>query len=93
MEIIMKLKRELVDENIVDLFTGVEVSTITNKNWVSLKISYEDTDIYQLSYSLSVLFKEYFKYHDRVGMRINNMPYVATSDNKNVKTIMQKLLK
>lgn len=93
MEIIMKLKRELVDENIVDLFTGVEVSTITNKNWVSLKISYEDTNIYQLSYSLSVLFKEYFKYHDRVGMRINNMPYVATSDNKNVKTIMQKLLK
>ena len=93
MEIIMKFKRELVDENIVDLFTGVEVSTITNKNWVSLKISYEDTNIYQLSYSLSVLFKEYFKYHDRVGMRINNMPYVATSDNKNVKTIMQKLLK
>lgn len=93
MEIIMKLKRELVDENIADLFTGVEVSTITNKNWVSLKVSYEDTNIYQLSYSLNVLFKEYFKYHDRVGMRINNMPYVATSDNKNIKAIMQKLLK
>ena len=30
---------------------------------------------------------------DRVGMRINDMPYVATSDNKNVKAIMQKLLK
>lgn len=93
MEIIMKLKRELVDENIADLFVGVEVSTITNKNWVSLKVSYEDTNIYQLSYSLNVLFKEYFKYHDRVGMRINDMPYVATSDNKNVKAIMQKLLK
>ena len=92
MEIIMKLKRELVDENIADLFTGVEVSTITSRNWVSLKVSYEDTNIYQLSYSLNVLFKEYFKYHDRVGMRINNMPYVATSDNKNVKAIMQKLL-
>ena len=93
MEVIMKLKRELVDENIADLFTGVEVSIISNKNWVSLKVSYEDTNIYQLSYSLSVLFKDYFKYHDRVGMRINDMPYVATSDNKNVKAIMQKLLK
>lgn len=93
MEIIMKLKRELVDENIAEVFVGVEVSTIVNKDWVSLKVSYEDTNIYQLSYSLNVLFKEYFKYHDRVGMRINNMPYVATSDNKNVKAIMQKLLK
>ncbi len=93
MEIIMKLKRELVDENIAEVFVGVEVSTIMNKDWVSLKVSYEDTDIYQLSYSLNVLFKEYFKYHDRVGMRINNMPYIATSDNKNVKAIMQKLLK
>ena len=93
MEVIMKLKRELVDENIADLFTGVEVSIISNKNWVSLKVSYEDINIYQLSYSLSVLFKDYFKYHDRVGMRINDMPYVATSDNKNVKAIMQKLLK
>ena len=93
MEIIVKLKRELVDENITEVFVGVEASIITNKNWVSLKISYEDTNIYQLSYSLSVLFKEYFKYHDRVGMRINNMPYVATSDNKNVKAIMHKLLK
>ena len=93
MEVIMKLKRELVDENIAEVFVGVEVSTIMNKDWVSLKVSYEDTNIYQLSYSLNVLFKEYFKYHDRVGMRINNMPYVATSDNKNVKAIMQKLLK
>lgn len=93
MEVIMKLKRELVDENIAEVFVGVEVSTIMNKDWVSLKVSYEDTNIYQLSYSLNVLFKEYFKYHDRVGMRINNMPYIATSDNKNVKAIMQRLLK
>lgn len=56
-------------------------------------MSYEDNDVYQLSYHLDVLFKEYFKYHDRIGMRINNMPYMATSDNKNVKAIMQKLLK
>lgn len=27
MEVIMKLKRELVDENIAEVFTGVEVST------------------------------------------------------------------
>ena len=93
MEVVMKLKRELVDENIAEVFVGVEVSTIMNKDWVSLKVSYEDTNIYQLSYSLNVLFKEYFKYHDRVGMRINNMPYIATSDNKNVKAIMQRLLK
>ena len=93
MEVIMKLKRELVDENIAEVFVGVEVSTIMNKDWVLLKVSYEDTNIYQLSYSLNVLFKEYFKYHDRVGMRINNMPYIATSDNKNVKAIMQRLLK
>lgn len=93
MEVIIKLKRELVDENIAEVFVGVEVSTVTNKNWMSLKVSYEDTDIYRLSYSLNVLFKEYFKYYDSVGMRINDMPYVATSDNKNVKAIMQKLLK
>lgn len=93
MEIIMKLKRELVDENIAEVFVGVEVSTITNKNWVSLKVSYAEANVNQLSYHLDALFKEYFKYHDRVGMRINNMPYVATSDNKNVKAIMQKLLK
>ena len=93
MEVIIKLKKELVDENIAELFVGVEVSTVVNKNWVSLKVSYEDNDVYQLSYHLDVLFKEYFKYHDRIGMRINNMPYMATSDNKNVKAIMQKLLK
>lgn len=94
MEIIIKLKRKLVDENITDLFVGVEeVSTVTNKDWLSLKVSYEDININQLSYHLDVLFKDYFKYHDRVGMRINDMPYVATSDNKNVKAIMQKLLK
>lgn len=93
MEVIIKLKRELVDENIENLFVGVKVSTVMNKDWLSLKVFYEDTDIYRLSYSLNVLFKEYFKYHERVGMRINNMPYVATSDNKNVKAIMQKLLK
>ena len=94
MEIIIKLKIKLVDENITDLFVGVkEVSTVTNKDWMSLKVSYEDNDVYQLSYHLDVLFKEYFKYHDRIGMRINNMPYMATSDNKNVKAIMQKLLK
>lgn len=93
MEVIIKLKKELVDENIADVFVGVEVSTVTYKDWLSLKVSYEDTDIYRLSYSLNVLFREYFKYHDSVGMRINDMPYVATSDNKNVKAIMQKLLK
>ena len=83
----------MYDENIAEVFVGVEVSTIVNKDWVSLKVSYEDANVNKLSYSLNVLFKEYFKYHDRVGMRINNMPYVATSDNKNVKAIMQKLLK
>lgn len=93
MEVIIKLKKELVDENIADVFVGVEVSIVTYKDWLSLKVSYEDTDIYRLSYSLNVLFREYFKYHDSVGMRINDMPYVATSDNKNVKAIMQKLLK
>ena len=93
MEVIIKLKRKLVDENIESLFLGVEVSTVTNKDWLSLKVSYEDININQLSYHLDVLFKEYFKYHDRIGMRINDMPYVATSDNKNVKAIMQKLLK
>lgn len=93
MEVIIKLKRKLVDENIGSLFLGVEVSTVTNKDWLSLKVFYEDININQLSYHLDVLFKEYFKYHDRIGMRINDMPYVATSDNKNVKAIMQKLLK
>lgn len=93
MEVIIKLKRELVDENITNLFVGAEVSTVKNKDWLSLKVSYEDININQLSYHLDVLFKEYFKHCDRVGMRINDMPYVATSDNKNVKTIMQKLLK
>lgn len=93
MEIIIKLKRDLVDESITDVFVGVEASTVTYKDWLSLKVSYEDADVYRLSYSLNVLFREYFKYHDSVGMRINDMPYVATSDNKNVKAIMQKLLK
>lgn len=93
MEIIVKLKRELVDENITDLFVGVEASIVIYKDWLSLKVSYEDSDVYRVSYSLDVLFKEYFKQRDRVGMRINDMPYVATSDNKNVKAIMQKLLK
>jgi len=93
MEVIIKLKKELVDENISELFVGVEVSTIMNKGWVSLKVSYEENNVNQLSYHLDVLFKEYFKYHDRIGMRINNMTYMATSDNKNVKEIMQKLLK
>lgn len=93
MEIIVKLKRELVDENITDLFVGVEASIVTHKDWLSLKVSYEDSDVYRVSYSLDALFKAYFKQCDRVGMRINDMPYVATSDNKNVKAIMQKLLK
>lgn len=93
MEIIMKLKRELVDENIAEVFVGVEVSTITNKNWVSLKVSYEEVNVNQLSNHLDALFKVYFQQCERIGMRINDMPYVATSDNKNVKAIMQKLLK
>ncbi|MGO1819735.1 MAG: hypothetical protein ACTH0S_08620 [Senegalia sp. (in: firmicutes)] len=93
MEIMIKLKSELVDENIADLFTGVKTSTYEHSNWFTLKVFYEEANVNQLSNHLDVLFKEYFKYHDRVGMRINNMPYVATSDNKNVKAIMQKLLK
>lgn len=93
MEIMIKLKSELVDENIADLFTGLKTSMYKHSNWFTLKVFYEEVNANQLSYHLDVLFKEYFKYHDRVGMRINNMPYVATSDNKNVKAIMQKLLK
>lgn len=93
MKIVVKLKRELVDENITDLFVGVEASTYKHNNWVTLKVFYEEANVNQLSYHLDVLFKEYFKQRDRVGMRINDMPYVATSDNKNVKAIMQKLLK
>lgn len=93
MEVIIKLKRELVDESITDLFVGVDTSVATYKDWLSLKVSYEDININQLSYHLDVLFKEYFQYCERIGMRINDMPYIATSDNKNVKAIMQKLLK
>lgn len=93
MEIMIKLKNELVDENITDLFIGVETSTYKHDNWFTLRVFYEEANINQLSYSLNVLFKEYLKYHDRIGMRINDMPYVATSDNKNIKPIMKKLLK
>lgn len=93
MKIIVKLKRDLVDENITDLFVGVEASAYKHSNWVTLEVFYEEANVNQLSYHLDVLFKAYFKQRDRVGMRINDMPYVATSDNKNVKAIMQKLLK
>lgn len=93
MKIVVKLKSELVDENITDLFTGVETSTYKHSSWLMLKVFYEVENIYQLSNHLEVLFKDYFKHSERIGMRINDMPYVATSDNKNVKAIMEKLLK
>lgn len=93
MEIIMKLKRELVDENIADLFTGLKTSMYEHSNWFTLKVFYEETNVNQLSSHLDALFKVYFQQCERIGMRINDMPYVATSDNKNVKAIMQKLLK
>lgn len=93
MEVIIKLKRELVDENIANIFIGLETSIVTHKEWLSLKVNYEDADVQRLSFHLNALLKDYFRHSDRVGMRINNMPYVATSDNKNIRTIMQKLLK
>lgn len=93
MEIMIKLKSELVDENITDLFTGVKTATYEHLGWFTLKVFYEEANVNQLSYHLDVLFKEYFKQCERIGMRINDMPYVATSDNKNVKSIMKKLLK
>lgn len=93
MEIMIKLKRELVDENITDLFTGLETSIYEHSNWFTLKVFYEEANVNQLSSHLDALFKVYFQQCERIGMRINDMPYVATSDNKNVKAIMQKLLK
>ena len=93
MEVIMKLKSELVDENITDLFTGVKTATYEHLGWFTLKVFYEEVNVNQLSHHLDVLFKDYFQHSERIGMRINDMPYVATSDNKNVKAIMQKLLK
>lgn len=93
MEIMIKLKSELVDENITDLFTGLKTSMYEHSNWFTLKVFYEETNVNQLSSHLDALFKVYFQQCERIGMRINDMPYVATSDNKNVKAIMQKLLK
>src|SRR5699024_9137808 len=93
MEVIIKLKRELVDDNIANIFVGLETSIVTYKDWLSLKVNYEDTDVQLLSFHLNVLLKDYFRHSERVGMRINDMPYVATRDNKNIRTIMQKLLK
>lgn len=93
MEIMIKLKSELVEENIADLFTGVKTSTYEHSNWFTLKVFYEEVNVNQLSNHLDALFKEYFKHCERIGMRINGMPYVATSDNKNIKPIMKKLLK
>lgn len=93
MKIVVKLKSELVDENITDLFTGLETSTYKHSSWLMLKVFYEEANVNQLSSHLDALFKVYFQQRDRIGMRINDMPYVATSDNKNVKAIMEKLLK
>lgn len=93
MEVIIKLKRELVDDNIANIFVGLETSIVTYKDWLSLKVNYEDADVQRLSFRLNTLLKDYFRHSERVGMRINDMPYVATSDNKNIRTIMQKLLK
>lgn len=93
MDIIIKLKRELVDENITDLFVGVKTATYEHLGWFTLRVFYEEANINQLSNHLDILFKEYFKHCDYIGTMINGMPYAATSDNKNVKAIMQKLLK
>lgn len=93
MEVIIKLKRELVDENIANIFIGLETSIVTHKEWLSLKVNYEDADVQRLSFHLNALLKDYFRHSERIGMMINDMSYVATSDNKNVKVIMQKLLK
>lgn len=93
MEIMIKLPTEKVQKDVVDLMGNLETKLHESKQWLTLTVYYKNTDISQLSYYLDTLLKEMFEHSDRIGMRINEMPYIATSDNKNVRAIMEKLLK
>src|SRR5699024_12323738 len=91
MEVIIKLKRELVDDNIAHVFVGLETTIVTYKEWLSLKVNYEDAEVQRLSFNLTALLKDYIRHSEGVGMIINDMPYVATSDDKIIRKNTKKV--
>lgn len=92
MRIQLKLPSEL-NETIEGLSEVLDFETYTSKKWLNVDIEYTSVDVNKVSEIVSELLKIVLEQKERVGTRVNNVPFMVTKDNEgNLKTILKKLM-
>lgn len=95
MEIQIKLPAGYED-NVEEIAKEFKVKTSGFKNFYNADVEYRNDfqEVEELGDLLGVLFQVVLQDHEKVGTRINDMPYVVTKDNeKNIPKILKKLMR
>lgn len=91
MEIKLKLPVGYEDK-VKEIEKEFKVKTSGFKNFYNVDIEYKEVET--LSELLGDLFQMVLQDHEKIGTRINDMPYMVTRDNKqNINKILKKLMK
>lgn len=92
MRIQLKLPSEL-NETIEGLDEVLNFETYTSKKWIDVDIEYTLVDVNKIAEIVSELLKTVLEKKERVGTRVNDIPFMVTKDNEgNLKTIFKKLM-
>lgn len=93
---IMKIQLKLPNElsgTIEGLDEVLNFETYTSKKWINVDIEYTLVDVNKVAEIVSELLKTVLEEKERVGTRVNDIPFMVTKDNEsNLKTILKKLM-
>ncbi|MEB6038211.1 hypothetical protein [Staphylococcus pseudoxylosus] len=88
----LKLPSEL-SETIEGLDEVLKFETHISKKWINVDIEYMLVDVNKVAEIVSELLKTVLEEKERVGTRVNDIPFMVTKDNEgNLKTILKKLM-